>query len=357
MDLLKRKLYKVPNHPISILTNKVKSYFESEKISDLQIPDEKFILKDSFDPLVNTKQAFDDVLIPKDHISRQPSETYYYDENTVLRPHTSVHQVQMIRDNYNSFLVSGDVYRRDTIDRTHYPAFHQMEGVRIFTFDQINAKNYDDARLIAVNDLKQTLLGLSKHVFGDVESRWAPENFPFTDPSLELEILYQEDWMEILGCGVIHDDVMKNAGRDPQTEVGWAFGLGLDRWAMNLFKIHDIRLFWSQDSRFLDQFKEGEITEFKEYSRYPSCCKDVTFWINEEYDENSFMELIRDNSGDMVEAVECIDTFTHPKTNRMSKCYKLTYRHMDRNLTNEEVDKWQFQLRDRVESELGVELR
>ncbi len=85
--------------------------------------------------------------------------------------------------------------------------------------------------------------------------KWSPDNFPFTDPSLELEILYNGDWMEILGSGVILDGVMINGGRDIDKEVGFAFGLGLERWAMRLFEISDIRLFWSEDERFLSQFK------------------------------------------------------------------------------------------------------
>lgn len=200
------------------------------------------------------------------------------------------------------------------LDKTHYPAFHQMEGVRIFNFDQIGAKNIKHAKEIAEVDLKQTLEGLSRHIFsknnealdenGDVKMRWVGENFPFTDPSLELEIFYNNDWMEILGCGVIHDQVMKNAGRDISKEVGWAFGLGLERWAMNLFGIPDIRLFWSKDERFLHQFKEGEITKFKAYSKFPSCFKDISFWTDNTYDENTFFELVRENSGDMVESVE-----------------------------------------------------
>lgn len=301
-------------------------------------------------------QCFDEVLVPKNHISRLPNNTYYLNKDTVLRPHTSAHQIQMIKK-HNAFLVLGDVYRRDTIDRTHYPAFHQMEGVRIFDFAEIGAKSVKQAKEITEHDLKQTLEGLSKHMFGDVDMRWAGENFPFTDPSLELEIFYQNNWMEILGCGVIHDQVMLNAGRDITREVGWAFGLGLDRWAMNLFGIHDIRLFWSKDERFLNQFKAGEITKFQEYSKFPSCFKDIAFWTNKDYDENSFFELIRDNSGDMVESVECIDTFTHPKTKLTSKCYRINYRHMDRNLTNEEVDVWQFSLREKVTKDLGLQLR
>jgi phenylalanyl-tRNA synthetase alpha chain len=95
------------------------------------------------------------------------------------------------------------------------------------------------------------LSNLAKHIFGDVEMRWAPENFPFTDPSLELEIYINGNWVEILGSGVILDGVMHNAGRNTEKEVGWAFGLGLERWAMRMFDIPDIRLFWSQDPRFL----------------------------------------------------------------------------------------------------------
>lgn len=93
----------------------------------------------------------------------------------------------------------------------------------------------------------ETLEGLAKHVFGNVETRWIDAYFPFTEPSIELEVKYKGEWMEILGCGVIHEGVMKNAKRDISTEVGWAFGLGLDRWAMQLFDIPDIRLFWSKD--------------------------------------------------------------------------------------------------------------
>ena len=96
--------------------------------------------------------------------------------------------------------------------------------------------------------------------------KWIDEYFPFTDPSLEVEIFFNNDWVEILGSGVILDGVMENAGRASEKEVGWAFGLGLERWAMKLFEIGDIRLFWTEDERFLNQFKDGEISTFQPYS-------------------------------------------------------------------------------------------
>ena len=114
----------------------------------------------------------------------------------------------------HAFLCVGDVYRKDTVDRTHYPAFHQMEGVRVYDFETIGAKNQKEAKLICERDLKQVLENLAVHVFGDVEMRWIDEFFPFTDPSLELEIFFNDDWVEILGSGVILDGVMLNAGKD-----------------------------------------------------------------------------------------------------------------------------------------------
>merc|ERR1712130_343311 len=118
--------------------------------------------------------------------------------------------------------------------------------------------------------------------------------------------------MEILGSGVILDGVMINGGRNIEKEVGFAFGLGLERWAMRLFEISDIRLFWSQDDRFLNQFKSGEITKFKPYSKYPACYKDIAFWIPDGFEQNDFYELGRAVAGDPVEKVDLVDEFTNP---------------------------------------------
>ena len=126
---------------------------------------------------------------------------------------------------------------------------------------------------------------------------------------------------------------------------------------MKLFEIEDIRLFWSKDPRFLNQFKAGQITKFKSYSKFPVCYKDIAFWLDEDFNENDFFQLVRGVSGDLAESVELIDEFVHPKTQRRSNCFRINYRHMDRSLTNEEIDKYQFELRDRVANELKCELR
>ena len=146
------------------------------------------------------------------------------------------------------FEIAGDCYRRDEIDSSHYPVFHQMEGVRVFP----NEDNITSA--LVVEDLKKTLEGMVAAIFGPVKMRWIDAYFPFTDPSLELEILYQGRWLEVLGSGVVQTKILDRC--DLKGRKGWAFGLGLERLAMVLFDIPDIRLFWSEDDRFIGQFSK-----------------------------------------------------------------------------------------------------
>ncbi|OWZ06611.1 Phenylalanine-tRNA ligase [Phytophthora megakarya] len=344
-------LHRQPNHPLHIIKTKIEGYFDT-LTRDHGAP--KFTVFDDLDPVVTTYDCFDSMLVPKDHVSRKVTDTYYVDQKRVLRAHTSAHEVATMKNGFTSFLVSGDVYRRDEIDASHYPVFHQMEGVRIFS--ELDPATPREEKVAHVKEeLKKTLEGMAKELFGDVEMRWVEAYFPFTEPSLELEIFFNGDWLEVLGCGVLQQEIVRNAGLGDN--VGWAFGLGLERLAMVLFDIPDIRLFWSQDARFISQFKDGEITKFKPYSKYPACFKDVSFWHGEDFHENNLCEVVRDIAGDMVEQLAVVDEFTHPKTQRQSKCYRITYRHMDRNLTNSEVDDIQEIVRAKMVNELGVELR
>ncbi|OQR83060.1 hypothetical protein ACHHYP_15174 [Achlya hypogyna] len=343
-------LHRQPNHPLNIIKTKIATYFD-----DLHAKGHpKMQLFDNLSPVVSVDDCFDQMLIPKDHVSRKPTDTYYLNPTTLLRTHTSCHEVPMLRKGIKNFLVAGDVYRRDEIDASHYPVFHQMEGLRFFP-ELDPATPYDDRVEHVQAHLKTTLEGMVESIFGKVEMRWVDAYFPFTEPSFELEIFFEGEWLEVLGCGVLRREIAENAG--VVNEVGWAFGLGLERLAMVLFDIPDIRLFWSQDPRFLTQFQDGVITKFKPYSKYPPCYKDVSFWLGPDFHENNLYEVVRDIAGDMVEKVEVVDAFVHPKTQRESKCFRITYRHHDRNLTNEEVDAIQLVVRENLVQQLGVELR
>jgi len=341
-------LHKRPAHPLGIIKQAIEAYFEQEHPG-------VFKTFDSLHPVVSAKANFDDVLIPADHVSRSSNDTYYVDDETVLRCHTSAHQAEMLRKGETHFLLTGDVYRRDSIDATHYPVFHQMEGVCLFTKEQAEAAGCTMEEL-AEKELKKTLEGLAKHLFGDVEMRWIDAYFPFTDPSIELEIFFKGEWLEVLGCGVMQQAILDDAGRNENR--AWAFGLGLERLAMVLFDIPDIRLFWTDDERFAKQFTPGVLnTKFTPYSKFPPCNKDVSFWISEKFSENNLCEIARNVAGDLVEEIKLIDEFTHPKTNKTSHCYRMVYRSNERSLTDEEINALQDEVRRQIVEDLAVELR
>ncbi|KAI7835962.1 hypothetical protein COHA_010161 [Chlorella ohadii] len=341
-------LHQQPSHPLGILKGAIYDYFDAQHPGT-------FTKFDGLAPVVAAKANFDEILIPADHVSRSPNDTYYVDPDTVLRCHTSAHQAEILRQGVRAFLVTGDVYRRDSIDATHYPVFHQMEGVRVFNPDEWQAAGMEPTQF-AEAELKRTLEGLAQHLFGAVEMRWVDAYFPFTDPSYELEIFFNGEWLEVLGCGVMQQPILdKNLGPG---QKAWAFGLGLERLAMVLFDIPDIRLFWTADQRFLKQFKAGDLTtKFKSYSKYPPCYKDVAFWISDAFTENNLCEIVRSVAGDLAEEVKLIDNFTHPKTGRTSNCYRIAYRSMDRSLTDEEINALQEEVRSTIADKLKVELR
>eukprot|EP00055_Hartaetosiga_balthica_P001610 m.138480 g.138480 ORF g.138480 m.138480 type:complete len:443 (+) comp15061_c0_seq1:128-1456(+) len=367
-----QSLLHIPHHPLKIIKDKITAHLNS----NLALDEPTFTLHDDIYPVVTMKQNFDSLLIPTDHPSRSSSDNYFINRQHMLRAHTSAHQCDIVSGGERSFLVAGDVYRRDEIDRSHYPVFHQMEGVRLFSITEVNKatgastfmdgkrnENQQESHTLTSaqfvgNHLKNTLEGLVDDLFGPVEKRWVECYFPFTHPSWELEIFFDNEWLEVLGCGVMEQELLDNSGAD--SSVGWAFGLGLERLAMVLFDIPDIRLFWSKDDRFLSQFHEdkpiGEM-KFKPFSKYPPCTKDISFFHSPTFAENELMDVVRSIAGDLVEHVECIDTFVHPKTQKASRTYRIVYRSMERTVTNEEINDLQNQIRDDAEEHLGVELR
>lgn len=334
-----KNLHLRKENPIGQMKKMIEEYFTTNH---------GFSVYDSLTPTVTTIQNFDDLLTPLDHVSRSPSDTYYVSETHLLRSHMTAHQSELIRTGATSFLMAGDVYRRDEVDATHYPVFHQIDGVKLWD------SNMDTP--VIMEDLKTHLSGMIQKIFGNVEMRWIDAYFPFTHPSLELEILFEGRWLEVLGCGQIQPAILERCGKEGMS--GWAFGIGLERLAMVLYDIPDIRLFWSEDERFLKQFAEGKPVKFKPFSKYPPCYKDITFLLPEsKFHENDLNSIIREIAGDLVESVQKIDVFTHPKTGRTSNCFRINYRHMSRSLTNKEVDTLQEKVKEEIVTKLGVTLK
>jgi phenylalanyl-tRNA synthetase alpha chain len=198
---------------------------------------------------------FEALNMPRDHPARDMQDTFYISEDVVLRTHTSSVQVRVMEKNAPPLRViaPGKVYRCDA-DVTHIPMFHQLEG---FMVD----------RNIAMSDLKGVLEVFIHMVFGpDTKLRFRPSFFPFTEPSAEIDIscvickgagcnvCKKTGWLEILGAGMINPKVFEMAGYDPEQYTGFAFGMGIERVAMLKYGIDDIRLFYENDKRFLEQF-------------------------------------------------------------------------------------------------------
>ena len=192
------------------------------------------------------------------HPSRDWSDTFYFDKDSrvMLRSQTSPMQVHAMEtmELPIRILAPGRVYRKDEVDATHSPMFHQVEGMVI-------DKN------ITMADLKGTLNAVMEQLYGKgTKTRFRPHHFPFTEPSCEMDVQCHkcggvgcptckgEGWIELLGAGMIHPKVLKMSGIDPEVYSGWAFGIGLERTAMRRFKIADLRLIFENDVRFLEQF-------------------------------------------------------------------------------------------------------
>jgi len=183
---------------------------------------------------------------PQHHPARDMQDTFFIQENVVLRTHTSNVQIHLM-ENTNPplrYIVPGRVYRNEAISFKSYCLFHQVEGLVVDKY-------------ISFADLKGTLEYFVKRVFGnDVRMRFRPSFFPFTEPSAEVDIWddKRQQWLEILGCGMVDPAVFENVGYDPNIWHGYAFGLGIERIAMLKYGITDIRLFFQGDKRFLEQF-------------------------------------------------------------------------------------------------------
>ncbi|EAQ84015.1 hypothetical protein CHGG_10419 [Chaetomium globosum CBS 148.51] len=296
-----------------------------------------------FDPVVSTYENFDSLGFPPDHPGRARTDTYYINKDTLLRTHTSAHEAGAL---------PGERERR-------------MEGARVW--DRTKVPNGDLAAAVLA-DLDQ----LPKHNMKveDPNPPFHPERNPLqaehhTPAEAAAVAAHLKRSLELMQA--LH----ANAGRPSQ--MGWAFGIGLERIAMLLFRVPDIRLFWSRDERFLAQFQGLEdaglegLRLFVPFSKYPACYKDVSFWLGggggtggeggAEWHENDLMEVVRDAAGDCVEDVSLVDEFTHPKTGRRSMCYRINYRSLEKTLTNTETNEMHDRVVKGLVGRLGVEIR
>jgi phenylalanyl-tRNA synthetase alpha chain len=186
---------------------------------------------------------FEALNTPPDHPARDMQDTFYLPDGNLLRTHTSSVQIRHMENNDPPIRIvaPGRVYRRDDVDATHSAVFHQIELLAI------------DEEL-TFTDLKGTVKTFLREIFGDLPIRFRASYFPFTEPSAEVDVQWQGRWLEVMGCGMVDPNVLKSVGYDPEVYTGFAAGLGVERFAMVLHQMDDIRRLYSSDLRFLRQF-------------------------------------------------------------------------------------------------------
>jgi phenylalanyl-tRNA synthetase alpha chain len=186
---------------------------------------------------------FEALNTPPDHPARDMQDTFYLPDGNLLRTHTSSVQIRYMEkhDPPLRIVAPGRVYRRDTVDATHSAVFHQVELLAI-------------DKGLTFTDLKGTLKEFLYQMFGELPIRFRPSYFPFTEPSAEVDVQWKGKWLEVLGCGTVDPNVLKAVGYDPEVYTGFAAGFGVERFAMVLHQIDDIRRLYTSDLRFLRQF-------------------------------------------------------------------------------------------------------
>ncbi len=186
---------------------------------------------------------FEALNIPDHHPARAMHDTFYFKDNKLLRTHTSSVQIRIMKEGKPPFrfIAPGRVYRCDS-DMTHTPMFHQVEGLLV-----------DEQ--VSFAQLKGLLIEFLENFFQrELQVRFRPSYFPFTEPSAEVDIMGEKGWLEVLGCGMVHPNVLENVGIDPEKYTGLAFGMGVERLAMLRHGVNDLRSFFENDLRFLQQF-------------------------------------------------------------------------------------------------------
>ena len=244
----------------------------------------------------------------------------------------------------------GKVYRKDEIDRNHMNVFHQIDGWYVAPKSQ---------KIIGLEDLKEVLVEIVQAIYGaGIEYRFNKDEFPYTDPSIEMEIKIGDRWIEVLGSGVVRPVVLKNLGVNPDEYNGWAFGSGLERLAILSMDLPDIRLLWSEDERVKKQLKLGQ--KFVPVSKYPAITRDISFIVGKDFIPNNYFDLIRDLGGNLVEEVQLIDKYEDAAKfgqDRISCTYRIIYRSNERTLVSSEIDKIQGEIYKETAKQFNAELR
>ena len=348
-------LSRTPGSPLFEIVERVKAVPQFANFDVTEIPE-----------IVPASVSFDLFDFPPEHPARSKSDTYYVDEENILRTHDTVFwyyylnhpEVKARLDKGESMgtLCYGKVYRKDEIDSRHMNVFHQLGGWYIAP----------DSEEVKPDDLKEALGNIVRAIFGpETVFRINTDTFPYTDPSFEVELNVKGtaaegpargEWLEILGSGMPKKSVFKKM--NVEGYHGWAFGFGIERLAIASMALPDIRLLWSDDERIKKQLVLG--TTYQEVSKYPPVTRDISFIVSKTFTPNDYFDLVRDIGGDLIEEVALLDSYENDAKfgeDKMSYAYRIIYRSIERTLTSEEVDALHKQLEGETTKQFDATVR
>jgi phenylalanyl-tRNA synthetase alpha chain len=348
-------LSRAPASPLYEIVERVKSVPQFATFDVTEIPE-----------IVPSSVSFDLFDFPADHPARSKSDTYYVDDENILRTHDTVFwyyylnhpevKARIARGEAMGTLCYGKVYRKDEIDSRHMNVFHQLGGWYIAPHSEP----------VEPEDLKAALGNIVRAIFGpETNFRINDDTFPYTDPSFEVELDVKGtaaegpargQWLEILGSGMPKMTVFKKLGVEGYH--GWAFGFGIERLAIASMSLPDIRLLWSDDERIKRQLVLG--TTYQEVSKYPPVTRDISFIVSKTFTPNDYFDLVRDIGGDLIEEVSLLDSYENDAkfgAENKSFAYRIIYRSIERTLTSEEVDALHKQLEEETTKQFNATVR
>lgn len=340
-------LSRTPESPLYEIVARARATSALKNLDNIVIPE-----------VVPASITFDLFDFPADHPARSKSDTYYVNDKNILRTHDTVMWYYYLNDADVKNRIAkggavgttcyGKVYRKDEIDNRHMNVFHQF-GAWYLQPDSMGVMPLDALRKV-LSEIVETLFGKN------IEYRFLDDTFPYTDPSLQVEVKIGDRWIEILGGGMPKKSVLKNFGLEGYN--GWAFGFGLERLAIISMELPDIRLLWSTDPRVVKQLKLGN--KFKEVSKFPPITRDISFVVPKTFTPNDYFDLIREIGGELVEEVSLLDKYENDKkfgADKMSYTYRIIYRSNERTLLTEEVEPIQNKVIEETKKQFNAEVR
>lgn len=347
--------------PKSILNKTAKIFFTKKNnpicvVKDLLHKSIKgYTLFEDTNPYVSVEHNFDSLLFSPTHPAR--SLGFYKDEKYLLRTHMAAHLFGRIKLGYEKFLSCGDVYSKENkISRTSYPVSHQMD-----CFSIVNGEFPSTAMRNLMKSIMVYLFGkTTKYRFLE-EELGSDVHFPYTIHASQIEVEFinkdtgEISWIKVMSGGVVHPEIMEKACK--KNEQAFTFSIDLDHLAMKLFNIPDIRLIWSEDVRFSNQFESGRLSTYSAFAKYPVCYfRDIALWETSDFNINDMLFIIRDVSNDMVEEVYPLDFRSNNNLGKKSLSYRIKYRHVAKSLIDTDIVDAHNIIRDRLKRELNLQL-